>query len=282
MSERRTTIIVPAHNEEGVIARTLSTVLEDATPAEFDLVVVCNGCRDRTADVVRRRFATARVIELGEASKSAAINAGLQTTVGSNVLLLDADVQISTHAARALTVALRTPGIEAAIGHMNVDDESSSWPVRAFYRVWKRSSYLRNGKFAAAFALSASAVERIGQLPPIIADDTYLRRHFSTNSIAVVDAVSFRASAPRTLAALIRVRSRVHRGNRELDKLLPDSSRSATHPVRDHIREILRRPPLWVDLPWYLAVQVAARIMSRTGNQSWGQDLTSRQAMDQR
>ena len=282
MSEFPTTIIVPAHNEEAVIARTLSSVLRDARPGEFEMIVVCNGCNDRTAAIVRRTFGTVDVLELREASKTAAINAGLRTARGKNILLLDADIEIDTGAVRALVSALEAPAVEAAIGHMTIDTEGASRPVRAFYRVWSLHPYLSNGKFAAVIALTRDAVNRIGQIPRVVADDTYLRRQFSIENVAVVDEVSFRVRTPRTLSALIRVRSRVHRGNREVDRLAPRPSDMPREQPSSLVREILSRPSLWADAPWYLLVSIAARLLARRDQNSWGRDLTSRQAVSGR
>lgn len=282
MSELSTTIIVPAHNEEAVIARTLSSVLREAKPAEFEVIVVCNGCNDRTAETVRRTFSTVHVLELSEASKTAAINAGLAAARGANVLLLDADIEIDTSAVRALVNALEAPAVEAAIGHIVIDTEGASWPVQAFYRVWSRHPYLSNGKFAAVIALSKDAVNRIGQLPRVVADDTYLRRQFPVENVAVVDDASFRVRVPRTLSALIRVRSRVHRGNREVDRLAPRPSDIPRERSLDLVREILSRPTLWVDATWYLTVSIAARLLAHRDQNSWGRDVTSRQAVSGR
>jgi glycosyltransferase involved in cell wall biosynthesis len=282
MSEFQTTIIVPAHNEEAVIARTLSSLLREAKPKEFEVIVICNGCDDRTAETVRRMFSTVDVIELKAASKTAAINAGLRAARGTNTLLLDADIEIETSAVRALVNALKAPAIEAAIGHMTIDVQGASWPVRAFFRVWSRHPYLRNGKFAAVIALSKDAVKRIGQLPHVVADDTYLRRQFSIESIAVVNEVSFRVRVPRTLPALIRVRSRVHRGNRQLDRLMPAATDTRQEPASDLAWEVLSRPTLWVDALWYLVASIAARLLARVDGESWGRDLTSRQAISRR
>ncbi len=132
MAECPIRVIVPAYNEEAVILRTLSVLLADAEAGEFDVTVVCNGCHDRTADIVRRAFKAVRVIELAEASKTAAINSGLRSVGDNGVLLLDADIEISTKSARALINALGRPGKEAAIGFMHIDVEGASWPVRSF------------------------------------------------------------------------------------------------------------------------------------------------------
>ncbi len=274
-------VIVPAYNEEAVIVRTLSALLANAKEGEFDVIVACNGCHDRTADRVRQTFKTVSVIELTEASKTAAINAGLSWADAHPVLLLDADIEITTESARALVAALDTPGKEAAIGFMRIDLQGASWCVRSFYKIWSRHPYLAKGKFAAAIALSRTAVARIGQLPSVIADDGYLRRLFPVEQVAVVDEVSFDVRVPRTLSALIRVRSRVHRGNVELGQL---DQKTQGQPqgqpqerVTDLLRDILTRPALWPHVPVYGIVTLAARVMARTGSGAWRRDLTTRQ-----
>jgi glycosyltransferase involved in cell wall biosynthesis len=277
--DSRPTIIIPAHNEEAVIGRTLSTLLRDAAADEFDVVVVCNGCSDATANLVRRDFPEVVVRELDIASKTAAINEGLRLARGQDALLLDADIEIGTVVARDLLGALSSPGVDAAIGRMLIDVEGGSRPVQAFYRVWACHPYLSNGKFAAAIALSRRAVDRIGALPDVIADDTYLRRQFAPENVAVVAGAAFRVRVPRSLPALIRVRCRVHRGNAQLDELASRPSHLAKESGFGFLREIFRRPKLWLDVPSFLFVGLAARLLAVFTRPSWQQDLTSRQAV---
>jgi glycosyltransferase involved in cell wall biosynthesis len=62
MSSPTRSIVIPAHNEEAVIARTLATLLRTAMPREFEVIVVCNGCSDRTAETVRRQSKPPRLL----------------------------------------------------------------------------------------------------------------------------------------------------------------------------------------------------------------------------
>ena len=78
-----TDVIVPAHNEEAVIGRTLRALLGSAAPGEFEVLVVCNGCTDRTAALVRSEFPSVRVLERSEASKTAYRIIGGNSLVGS-------------------------------------------------------------------------------------------------------------------------------------------------------------------------------------------------------
>ena len=272
-------VIIPAHNEEAVIRNTLATLLQAADAGEFEVIVVCNGCNDRTAEIAGTGFDDVEVVEIEEASKTAALNAGFCRARGDVILLLDADIELQTSAARALAQAARKPDIEVAIGHMEVDTEGASLMVRAFYRVWMEHPYLRDGKFAAAIALSRAGLNRIGTMPAITADDTYLRRLFPVDSVALVKSVRFRVRAPRTVTALVRVRSRSHRGTRQLAYLETVPNR---HPgeARGLIYRLLSQPSLWLSVPAYLAVTLAARGLSyRNSGILWERDLTTRKPL---
>ena len=115
MRNTSTAVIIPAYNEETMIVGTLKTLLSDARPGEFEVTVVCNGCHDKTAQLTRAAFRDVNIIELSEASKTAAINAGLRTVRSSRIILLDSDISISTAACRLLADALDEPGIDAAL-----------------------------------------------------------------------------------------------------------------------------------------------------------------------
>ena len=68
-------VIIPAHNEEAVIGRCLGTLLAAAPPGALEVIVVANGCSDRTA-ATAAAFGPpdVRVVELGQASEHAAIH----------------------------------------------------------------------------------------------------------------------------------------------------------------------------------------------------------------
>ena len=272
-------VIVPAFNEEKVIAGTLEHLLSDAKAGEFEVTVVCNGCHDQTAKVAKKASGDINVIELAKASKTAAINAGLQAVRSSKIVLLDSDIRISTDDCRALAGALDGPGVDAAIGHMDINDSGCARSVKAFYRVWTRHPYVRNGKFAAAFAISRDAMDKIGLLPDVIADDTYLKRMIPNDRVAVVDGVHFCANVPRDIATLIRVRSRVRRGNRQLAHYAPRRKLTSADNKGEFLLSICRQPALWKDIPAYVLVTIASRILALKSTSVWERDVTTRQAV---
>ncbi len=46
-------IVIPAHDEERVLGETLERVLAGLDP-DVEVIVACNGCRDRTSEVAQR------------------------------------------------------------------------------------------------------------------------------------------------------------------------------------------------------------------------------------
>ena len=61
-------LIVPAYNEEkriGETVRALSAYLESRHP-DSELLIVCDGCKDRTAEVARQSFANPALREIAD------------------------------------------------------------------------------------------------------------------------------------------------------------------------------------------------------------------------
>src|SRR5436189_2133424 len=81
-------VIVPAHNEGEYIARTLAA-LQAQNYSNFEVIAVCNGCSDNTADVARSRCDV--LIDTQERGISFARNRGARAAGGELLLFLDAD-----------------------------------------------------------------------------------------------------------------------------------------------------------------------------------------------
>ncbi|HOQ87625.1 MAG TPA: glycosyltransferase, partial [Phycisphaerae bacterium] len=75
-------IIIPAHNEETVIARCIRAIITGAAPGELEVIVACNGCTDRTAEIAREFGDPVRVLEIKTPSKVAALNAADAAATG--------------------------------------------------------------------------------------------------------------------------------------------------------------------------------------------------------
>lgn len=273
-----TSIIIPAHQEETTIARCLSALLMEAAPGEFHVIVAANGCTDATADVARA-FPGVEVIELAEGSKIGAVNAARALAPRGPHVYLDGDLAITTQSARALVKAL-SEGAMAAIGRMDVDLSHSSWPVRQFYRTWRVHPYFDHGKFGGVYALSPQAQARIGHMPRLTNDDEFVSRHFSLAETAFVPQASFTAMAPARLADLVKVRTRVSRGNAEL---ATRGTRAKGPGFKTFLARVMPRPHLWAGFCIFAAVTLMAARKARHAKAGvWERDESSRKLISGR
>lgn len=276
-------VIVPAHNEEASIGLCLSALLQTARPGEFEIIVVCNGCDDGTANVARSFGSMVRVVEIEVGSKIVALNLGNKAARFHPRLYLDADLEISTQAARDLLSAAAEPSCLAAIGQMETDVTLAPWLLRQYYAVWSRQAYLRNGKFGGAYALSEEGCRHVGILPPVINDDEYVRRRIPEDRLSVLSGCSFRAQMPRTLRDLMAVRTRVHRGNRQLRQLARASGHATPPQAQPQVLHGLvatawRRPDLWAGLITYITVNAVSKLRARGQSSVWGRDESTRRS----
>jgi glycosyltransferase involved in cell wall biosynthesis len=211
-------IVIPAHNEEVAIRRLLGAILSNATSGEFEVVVVCNGCNDGTADVAREFGADVLVVELAEPSKRQAMKQGDATARHFPRLYVDADVQLGTRDVRALVRSLQQPEVLACAPSRVLQRTSVSRLVRAYYDVWERLPQVQSGLFGrGVVAINEAGFARIRDLPPVMSDDLALSEAFTMPERVVVEEAHVLIWLPRTIRGLIRRRIRANTGTAQID-----------------------------------------------------------------
>jgi len=111
------TVIVPAHNEERVIAKTLSA-LELARSPGVEVIVVDDGSRDATAEIAGSF--PVRVISQARAGKAAALNTGIAAARGEVIVVLDADTVLDPDFLDAVAPHFADPSVGAVAGNVKV------------------------------------------------------------------------------------------------------------------------------------------------------------------
>lgn len=275
----RASILIPAHNEATVIARTLLYLSSGRLRYEFKIIVIANGCSDSTATKARSLLPNGIVVETATPGKCNALNLGLQhADPDLPVICLDADVDVTLEALLALIAPLETGAALAACGRMDVYTSESHSLVRSYYNGWKTNPYFDRGKFGGLFALAPAGVARIFPLPHVTADDEFARRSFAPQEIAFVEDCSFTARAPLTISSLALVRRRSLRGAREISSIgLPSPERASIAVI---LWRAIRNPKLLFPVFVYLVVNVSVRLsLAWQGNSAqigWERDLTTR------
>ncbi len=90
-------VIIPAHNEENYLRQTLHS-LKNQTHQDFEVIVVTNGCTDKTEEIVKKR-ANERIkhLSLPQPNVSRARNYGAGKAEGEVLLFLDADTALEEY-----------------------------------------------------------------------------------------------------------------------------------------------------------------------------------------
>ncbi|MEV5972685.1 glycosyltransferase [Streptomyces sp. NPDC051921] len=293
-------IVIPAHNEERTLGRLLDGLLDGSSEPEFDILVVCNGCTDATADVAAARGPRVRVVETPVPSKHEALRLGDEHAHGFPRIYVDADVEIGASGVRALTDALAGPGgVLAAAPERELPMTGCSWRVRAYYRVWQRLPAVRDGLFGrGVIAMSGEGHARIAALPPLMADDLAASLAFGPAERAVVPAARVVVRPPRTWADLVRRRIRAATSTAQLEDhqrqsppdgapdpagaaspAAPPSARTGLGDLRAILRaEPALLPAMFVFLAAALAARRGARRAIRKRDfDTWLRDESSRQ-----
>lgn len=290
-------VVIAAHDEAGVLGHSLRRLLDGARPGELEVIVVANGCTDRTAEIARE-VPGVHVIELAEPSKPAALNAGDTAAGGFPRVYLDADIALSAADVRALAAMLTEPGAAPhtepgtaplAVAPLAVAPRrrlaTAGRPplVRAYYAINGRLPAYRGTLFGrGAIALSAAGRSRFDRFPDQVADDLFLDSLFLDSEKREVGDVVAVVETPLRTRDLLRRLARVRAGNSAL--------RRAGHqaPGGGLVRPA-RRASWLVDVvlpaPWllpaglcYAMLALLAAISARRSatRAGWGRDESSR------
>lgn len=275
----RATILIPAHNEEAVIARTLWYLSRGLPLAAYRVIVIANGCSDATAARARAILPQADVIETETAGKCHALNLGFAAADKRlPIICLDADLDVTSDSLAKLLQPIQDGVAYAACGKMDVDTSEATATVRAFYKGWRANPYFSRGKFGGLFALSPQGAARVFPLPEITADDEYIRRSFVATECAFVFGCSFVARSPRTLADLVKVRRRSLRGARQVaDMGLTSPERGSAFAM---VRRAIAAPSEALSISCFMLISSWVRLTLRFENKSstprWERDMSSR------
>lgn len=280
----RGSVVIPAHNEGEVIGRCLDSLLDGMEPGELDVVVVCNGCEDDTAERARSAGHVVRVLELAVASKSAALRTGDEAARAWPRLYLDADVVLPGSSARAVLAHLKA-GAVAARPPLRYDTSHAAALVRSYYRARSRVPAVLNSLWGAGvYGLSAAGRQRFRAFPDLTADDLWLDRQFDPSEVEIVDCDPVVVAVPRRPRDLLRILRRTYKGKVETRPAAgnDDRARQVTRSTIRDLRAVAASGPLAaLDAATYASFAVGGRLAlaihgARGGGGVWERDDSSR------
>ncbi|QDO87442.1 glycosyltransferase [Ornithinimicrobium ciconiae] len=271
-------IVIAAHNEESVIGRTLAHFTGVLADGLVDVVVVCNGCSDRTAEVARG-FRGVRALELERPSKTAALREGDRVAVAGPRIYLDADVELTGRAAVATLRALADGALAGRPRH-TFDAGKAPWAVRRWYAVREQLPSVSRALWGAGcYGLSEQGRARFGEFPEILGDDVFIDSLFTADEVTIIPTDPVIVRTPRTVTDLVRTKTRSYRSQEHVVEEVgrPRLSRAQRRQAGDLWSLLRRRPTNVVDVGVYLAVLTVSRLRARVDSSSrWERDTSSR------
>ena len=269
---------MPAHNEEAVIMRTLGAFMPDLDAGEAEVIVVPNGCTDRTAELARSVDGV-ETLDVDVASKSAALNAGDQRAHRFPRIYVDADVVLSAQTLRALAQILDVPEARVASPTVRFILDDRPWAVRSFYEVYEKLPYIDNALIGGgAYGVSAAGRARFDNFPSVTADDLFVQRLFAEPERITLASHFVEVQTPKTMRDLIAIRTRTAFGNRELANLAEETHGSSTRDTIVALVDLMRRSPRMIGPAMvYVTVVLISRLKSRhRAAGSWQRDNSTR------
>lgn len=272
-------VIVPAHNEENVIARTLRCLAPFSRHerGDVEVIVVCNGCTDKTAEVAKT-FVGVTVVEIETASKPAAMNVGDATASRWPRLYLDADIEIEPSALETVFGELLCEnGCLAARAEAVENVRNATFLVRAYYRARSRIPDRGTRLWGAGgYAVSQRGHDRFPRFPEVTNDDSYFDSLFAEGEKKVLPTEPMLIQVPRNAIALLRVLTRHRRGQLELEMQTVSAPKDRARALLRSVRGV----PSAVDVFCYATLTEIARLRSRKraghGTARWETDASTR------
>ena len=130
------TVLIPAHNEEKVIAATIEAMMNFNYPREkLQIVVVNDGSTDRTKEIINHYASIDSRVELfdipageGGKGKSRTLNKGMKSAKGEIIAVYDADNTPDPNSLRYLVIQLiRNKELGAVLGKFRTANKNKNW-----------------------------------------------------------------------------------------------------------------------------------------------------------
>ena len=220
-------VIVPARNEEGVIAETIDCLLDLDWP-RFEVMVVDDGSTDGTREVVRSYVEAGRIRLLAKEvneGKAMALNDALPLLRGEILLVVDADGRPNRDVLRWMVPHfVKVPRLAAVTGNPRVSNTTTLLAKLQAIEFSATVSVLRRAQATwgrlmtfsgICTALRKSAVEKVGRFKPDMAtEDIALAWQLQADyaDVRYEPRAVFAMQVPETIGAWWSQRTRWARG----------------------------------------------------------------------
>jgi len=269
-------IILPANNEEVLIRQCLTSLLaSEGVKDAVEIILVANGCRDKTVqvaedyiDLARKKGWAMQVVDLPEGGKIRALNYGdMLARYGARVYL-DADVIVSPLVLKQMCQALKSDQPRYVSGRIQIT-APNDWVSCAYAKFYRLVPFMAEGvPGCGLFAVNAAGRAKWGVFPDIISDDTYVRLQFSPSERVGVEA-PYDWPIVKGFGNLVRVRKRQNAGVDEVNARYPELAQNdnkAPFGIARLSAAIAKTP---IGFVCYSAVAAAVRLAPQRDVKNW-------------
>ncbi len=216
------TVVIPAFNEEMVIARTIESVLESDYP-DFRIIVVDDGSTDDTAAIVENRFGSDHRIQMlrqENRGKWCALDLALHYTETPFIVIVDADSLLDPRALRILVQPFQNERIGAVAGTVEVGNRENFLTtfqvIEYMYtqQVLRRAYEAFDGIIVVPGAIGAWRVDAVRAAGQVSGDtitedaDLTVAVHRAGYSIAYQELAKSYTEVPNSVRSFLRQRLR--------------------------------------------------------------------------
>ncbi len=266
-------VVVPVHDEARILGRTVPSLLAATEGDGAEVIFVCNGCEDDSADLLRALCIgrpDIRVLELPEAGKTAALDAGDAVATLFPRFYLDADVEARPGIFQELCAVLESGGADLVSPAIRWDLTNATTSSRMLARTWLALPHARTNAYHHLLGLSASGRARWGRFPRTFGDDNFIEAMIPAERRRVVPAAVITTRPPNSFRDWVYVRARWRTGERELARLGLDLTRTAGQ--RRAVLSGLTSRDTAAGVALHIIVRVCAEALSRTAiGRTWHQ-----------
>jgi glycosyltransferase involved in cell wall biosynthesis len=174
-------VVIPNHNRRALVTRLVSFLLAQQGEAKAEIVVVCDGCTDGSAEHLRRTFGAAiGIVEQAQGGCGVARNAGTVGCRAPYVLFLDDDMRPEPDMVQRHVDAQRRIGGGIVVGAIPVDAASppsflteglARWAAGRDARLRQRPQVGFADVLGGHLSVSREVFERLGGFDPAFMSD---------------------------------------------------------------------------------------------------------------
>ena len=117
-------VIIPAYNEEKVIAHTIEALIHEDYPKK-EIIVVNDGSTDKTLEIAKRYKKQIKIITKKNGGKASALNYGTRYCSGEVIVVVDADTIIGLGSLKELVKGFESDKVAAVAGNVKIRNRNN-------------------------------------------------------------------------------------------------------------------------------------------------------------